>query len=149
MGSFESSEFEKQVLDFVESCGLGDYITFLGTLAGEEKHEAFASADLFCFPTYYGPETFGVVLIEAMSFALPVVATRWRGIPGIVEEGVSGFLVPIKDAAAVAAELEKLILDPVLRRNMGAEGRRLYLEKFTADAYRKNLKQAFELISRD
>lgn len=149
VGGFESGEFGERVRDYVERQGLGECVTFLGALTGEEKLEAYGAADLFCFPTYYGAETFGVVLVEAMSFGLPVVATKWRGIPGIVEDGVSGFLVPIKDSAAVAVELEKLILDPALGRSMGAQGRGRYLERFTVDEYHRRLREAFALVSSD
>jgi glycosyltransferase involved in cell wall biosynthesis len=66
-------------------------LNFAGRKVGIEKWTAYRCADIFCFPTYYGPETFGNVLLEAMMFELPTVSTRWRAIPDIVVEGETGF----------------------------------------------------------
>ena len=66
-----------------------------------------------------------------MMFELPVVSTAWRGVSGIVEEGVTGFLAEIRNPAEVAARLEQLLADEQLRISMGRKGRERYLEKFT------------------
>ncbi len=87
-------------------------------VTGDAKVELFRSVDIFCFPSHYASESFGVVLIEAMSFSLPIVATRWRGIPEVTgEEGT--FLVEVRDAAALAARLGELLHSPELRAEMG------------------------------
>ena len=86
---------------------------------------------MFCLPTFYEAETFGIVLVEAMSLGLPVVATRWRGIPEIVDDGKTGYLVETHDAAAVAERLEQLQADPALREQLGAAGREKFLSDFT------------------
>jgi glycosyltransferase involved in cell wall biosynthesis len=83
------------------------------------------------------------VLLEAMQFQLPVVATRWRGIPSIVEDQVSGFLVPIKDSDALAEKLKLLILNPALRNQMGAAGRRKYCQDFTAQRHHQQMERMF------
>lgn len=145
MGQFESEAFRKEVEAFVAQNDLGSRVRFLGVLTGEAKHEAFASSDLLCFPTHYEAETFGLVLVEAFSYRLPVVATRWRGIPSIVDDEC-GFLVPIRDAAAVADRLEQLIRDPELRSRMGDRGREKYLRRFTIEAHRKQLEQVFQSV---
>jgi glycosyltransferase involved in cell wall biosynthesis len=147
MGAFESAQFEQEVRDFVHGKGLTSSVTFLGTLTGDAKREAFSTADIFCLPTYYESETFGLVLVEALSFGLPVVATHWRGIPDVVEDGVCGFLVPVRDPPSVAEKLELLIQDQVLRRSMGEQGRKRYLEHFTIDKYHQRLKAAFEEVT--
>jgi glycosyltransferase involved in cell wall biosynthesis len=74
-------------------------------------------------------------------FGLPVVATRWRGIPAVVDDGVTGFLVPVRDPAALALALEQLILDAGLRQSLGAAGRRKYLEEFTIDRHLERLEE--------
>lgn len=144
VGAFESPQFERQARGFVRHNGMADSVDFPGALSGIRKRQAFHSADIFCFPTYYESETFGLVLVEALSFGLPVVTTHWRGIPDVVEDGQCGFLVPVRDAPSVAQKLELLAQDPVLRAAMGDRGRRRYLEHFTLDKYHQRLKAAFD-----
>jgi glycosyltransferase involved in cell wall biosynthesis len=97
---------------------------------------------VFCYPTHFGAESFGIVVVEAMQFSLPVVATRWRGVPSVVEDGASGILVPVCDPARFGDALGALIMDPELRRRMGSRGRELYLERFTEQRYRRDMEVA-------
>jgi len=68
-----------------------------------------------------------------MMAGLPVVATKVGGVPELVEDGVTGFLVPPRDPGALAGALQKLIADPELRRRMGQAGREKALKEFTLD----------------
>jgi glycosyltransferase involved in cell wall biosynthesis len=143
VGKFESLEYEKQTCSFISSHHLEKEVSFLGVLTGNAKYSTYRSADIFCFPTFFASEGFSVVLLEAMSFSLPVVTTDWRGLKSIVAEGESGFLVPIHDAKAVANRLSRLIDTPRLREEMGSVGRRRYEERFTAEVYHRNFQQVF------
>lgn len=143
MGKFESSEFEQKVKDYIKKHKLDNHITFLGVLSGGSKFSAFQRADIFCFPTFFESETFGVVLLEAMQFSLPVVATTWRGIPSIVKNKVNGFLIDPKNADELAKRLELLILDPSLRLRMGNEGRKIFLSKFTLKEFHDKMRIFF------
>ena len=67
-------------------------------------------------------ETLGVVLIEAMTFGKPVVASRVGGIPDVVKHNKNGILVAEKDPQALADAIEKLIQEPELRRRLGRNG---------------------------
>lgn len=69
-----------------------------------------------------------------MAASLPVVATNVGGNAEAVEEGVSGFIVPSEDVAALSNAILRLLSDPSKAREMGAEGRKLVLERFTIDA---------------
>src|SRR3989449_7765681 len=75
-------------------------------------------------------EGLGVVLLEAMNHATPVIASRVGGIPDIVEDGVSGLLVPPGDVAALAAAVRRVRDDPDLARRLGEGGRRPLREQF-------------------
>jgi len=68
-----------------------------------------------------------------MAFARPVVATAAGGIPEAVDDGVTGRLVPVRDAAALAGALVETLADPARARAMGEAGRRRFEERFTAD----------------
>jgi glycosyltransferase involved in cell wall biosynthesis len=113
----------------VTQWGLDDCVTFLGFRT--DALSLIAAADAFVLPSKAEP--FGLVLLEAMSLARPVVATAAGGPLEIVEDGVTGRLVPPSNPGALAAALRELILDPAGRVVMGERGRRRFLERFTAD----------------
>ena len=149
VGEFQPPSFEGQLRAQVADLGLGDRVTFLGRRLGEAKWEQFLQADMFCFPTFFEYESFPLVLLEAMQFELPVVATHWRGVPAIVDDGVTGFLVEVGDAEAVADRMALLVADSSERWAMGRAGRQRYLAAFTEDHYRRGLEMAIELVDED
>jgi 2-deoxystreptamine N-acetyl-D-glucosaminyltransferase/2-deoxystreptamine glucosyltransferase len=81
-----------------------------------------ASLDLLVLPSQY--EEMGSVLVEAMVAGLPVVATDVGGIPEVVRHGETGLLVPPGDVAALAAALDRVVADPVLRARLADGARR-------------------------
>lgn len=85
---------------------------------------------MLVFPT--DTDTFGYVTLEAMSAALPVVATRVNAIPEIVEDGETGLLVPVGDDDALRRAICELLDDPTRARKMGDAGRRRLLAHFDA-----------------
>lgn len=141
MGKWGSLEYEQECKELVRAHGLADRVEFLGVLSGTEKFERFAACDIFCFPSYFEAESFGLVLVEAMQFAKPVISTQWRGIPSVVADGVNGFLVPIRDPEAVAQKMVVLGNDPELRRTMGEEGRRIFTRDFTLNAFHQAMER--------
>ena len=143
MGEFESEEFRNTVLKTVQQYGLEEYITFLGILTGDKKWICYSKADIFCYPTFFKSESFGLVLLEAMQHCLPVVASRWRGISTLVRDGETGFLVPEKDSKILAEKLEFLITHPDLAKQMGLRGRELFLQNYTLDKFYQNLESVF------
>jgi glycosyltransferase involved in cell wall biosynthesis len=148
VGRAVSEEDQNFFNEFIQSNQMEDIVKLTGPLHGDEKWKAYACADLFCFPTFYSAETFPLVAIEAMMFSLPVVATNWRGLPDIVVDGETGFLVPPKDAKSIAGRLENLILDPDLRAAMGAAGRRRYEENFTIEKFRNSMEGALSAVGK-
>lgn len=148
MGKWGSAEFRSECEEYVSANDLKAQVTFLGVLQDEAKYERFASCDVFCFPSYFEAESFGLVLVEAMQFAKPVVSTRWRGIPSVVDEGVNGFLVPTHSASAVAEKLTALAADPAMRERMGKEGRRIFEERFTLEAFHRNMEGELALLGK-
>jgi glycosyltransferase involved in cell wall biosynthesis len=143
MGDFASSGFRNTAMSFIKVNSLEDQVNFNGVLVNDEKWKKYAAADIFCFPSFYENETFGLVIIEAMQFELPVISTHWRGIPSIVKDGHSGFLVPVKDSIALAEKITLLIDNPELRALMGRCGRQIYLDNFTAERFWNDLEEAF------
>ena len=90
------------------------------------------------------PEPFGLVLVEAMAAGKPVVATAQGGPLEIVEEGITGFLVPPGDAEALAGALGKLLADEGLGRRMGEAGRQRAWERFSVERMVRELEEVYE-----
>ena len=91
--------------------------SFLGTLTGERLAEAYASSDIFLYPS--STEGWGATCLEAQSAGLPVVATRSSGIVEVVEHGVGGLLLPAHNVSALADAVATLVGDASLRHEMG------------------------------
>jgi len=131
----ETAEISSEELErFFAQGPSPERIRYRGPAYGETKERAFAQADIFCFPTYYPYETFGIVLVEAMRAGLPLVASRYSGIPEILAEGEGGFLVPPDSVEGLEGEIERLLLDPSLRESMGSFNRRRFESHYTMKA---------------
>ncbi len=139
IGAFQDAAFERQIRGYLAAHGLSDRVTFPGVLTGTAKHEAFAAADIFCFPSHYPAESFGVVLVEAMSYSLPIVATEWQGIPEVTGADSGSTLVPVKDPVRLADALLPLLQSSERREALGALNRARYLQRFTLETYRRTL----------
>lgn len=146
VGEFVDQSFEQKARGFAADSALRDDVRWSGMLVHERKELAYSRADIFCFPTFVDSETLPLVVLEAMRASLPVVATRWRGIPEMVEEGHNGYLVPPRDSSALAERLRRLLDDEPLRRSMGQTGRQIFESRFTADAHHAAMQIAFDTV---
>ncbi len=96
-------------------------VTFMGYLSGQRLSQAYASADIFVFPSRL--ETFGLVVIEAMASGLPVAAARVGGVADIVSEGVNGYTFASGDVAALLAAVDEMASNRQKRAWMGEQAR--------------------------
>ncbi|HUP73237.1 MAG TPA: glycosyltransferase [Acidimicrobiales bacterium] len=120
-------------------------LTFEGEVSDGELRRRYQRADLVVMPSRY--ESFGLVLLEAMMLAKPVVASAVGGIKEIVRPGVDGLLVAIDDPQALADAINVLIDEADLRRSMGANGRQRFLDQFTSRRAAQRLAELFERIT--
>ncbi len=114
-----------------------DWITLTGYLSGEELHAAYASGDALLFPST--TETLGFAALEAFASGVPVVAANAGGLPFVVDDGSTGFLVdPSLPDSAWAKKLEQLLVDAPLRTQMAHAAR--------AEAGRWNWRSSTEAV---
>jgi len=89
------------------------------------------------------------VLLEAMCFSLPVVSTRWRGIPSIVKHGETGFLTATHDYSTLSNYLQLLAEDPDLCLRLGTAGRESFCKDFAVEKYIAGLRRVFLEIGQE
>jgi glycosyltransferase involved in cell wall biosynthesis len=109
--------------------GLGGRVIFAGFR--EDLDQLIPAFDVFCLSSKM--EGLGTSLLDAMCFGRPVVATAAGGIPEAVEDGVTGRVVPVRDAQALAAALRTVLADAAERTRFGAAGRARFCSRFSAD----------------
>ncbi|MCX7999899.1 MAG: glycosyltransferase family 4 protein [Leptospiraceae bacterium] len=107
-----------------------------------ELNELYRCAEIFVFPTLEEP--FGLVLLEAMSFGLPVIASNVYAIPEIVEDGKTGFLIPAGSSEELFKKVSCLIDSMSLRERMGREGRNRVERLFSNEVINWKLKEIYE-----
>jgi len=100
---------------------LGARAHFTGHLHGDALAAAYASADIFAFPSL--TETFGLVLLEAMASGLPVLAMRAGGVPDVVEDSRNGLLCDPRVPNSWVEQARRLAAEPALRQRLGEQGR--------------------------
>lgn len=127
---------EQQVADL----GVAEKVLFLGETPYGDLPGVYAAADAKVISSDY--ESFCFAALEAMSTGLPVLTTDCAWVPRLVADG-AGLVVPVGDAAALAAGLKKLAENPALRQRMGATGRQQVLERHTWPASAEKLKRLY------
>lgn len=115
----------------IRAHNLPSRVSFLGVLRDGAKWDFLMSADIFVFPSW--DEGHPNAVIEAMAAGLPVVATPVGAIPETVIDSVTGFIVPLRSAPAIAEKVRLLVGDVVLRKKMSEAGRRRYETCYTED----------------
>jgi glycosyltransferase involved in cell wall biosynthesis len=115
--------------------GVMDRVQFRGWVSPQELDQAYATATAFALPAVVDKrgdtEGLGMVLLEAMSYYVPVVTTAMGGITDIVDNEQTGLIVPPNDADALAAALRRLIDDRALAARLGAAGEEVIEQRFS------------------
>jgi glycosyltransferase involved in cell wall biosynthesis len=132
-----AAEYKRMASEY----GLLDRVTFTGVVEDPLAQGVYAATDVACQMSRW-EEVFGYVIAEAMASYRPVVGTRVGGIPELIEEGRTGYIVERGDIQAMADRLLRLLRDPALREKMGFAGRQRTEEKFH---HQKNVAQVLDL----
>jgi phosphatidylinositol alpha-mannosyltransferase len=112
---------EREARRYVATRRLGG-VEFLGRVSDDEKAQLYRTADVYVSPAT-GGESFGIVLLEAMSAGTAIVCSDIHGYKGVVRRDEQALLVPPRDPAALASAIARLLADPTLRAEMSERGR--------------------------
>lgn len=122
---------------------LTSFVYFYGSFSHNNLSEIMSETDIVILTSF--SEGLPIVLIEAMAYGKPIVASAVGGIPYIVQDGVNGFLVDPMNLSAITAALKVLASNSALRRQMGAEARRRYLALgFTPEKVTDAIEQVYQ-----
>jgi len=125
-------------------CGLQLVGAISLTSYREDVPELLASLDIFAHPSLW--EGFGLAILEAMSMAQPIIATRVSAIPELVADGVSGILVPPADSQSLAQAMLELARDEQLRHRLGHAARERWQRLFSVEGMIKKTRQLYECL---
>ncbi len=146
-GAWGEDNFEEEFNHYVTENTLDKYIILPGPVFGRDKAELLAQADIFTLPTYYPNECFPLVILEAMSHHLVVIASKEGAIPEIIDHGENGYLVDARSPEMIAKALESLINNPELMMTIGTNAADKFNRHYRLDIFEKNLLTVFNEIS--
>lgn len=139
VGNWSDEEFQRQCENFVGEYELGEWVDFRGQLTGDAKWEAFRRADLFFFPSHYSSEASPIVLMEALGAGLPVVSTRWAGIPAMVGECDAVKLCEIQKPGEFAEAISQSVGNHEEASRLGAVAEEFFRQRFTPGHFIKRI----------
>jgi len=135
-------ELSKEEIAFeIKKRDLERIVKYLGPKYEEEKNEILKETNILVFPTCN--DVWGLVILEAMQFGIPVIATKEGAIPEVLNDGLTGFLIDKNKPDQIAEKLELLINDTELRQRIGSAGRAEFLKKYTLDVFEYNINEVF------
>ena len=137
--------YKKRILRLVVELKLTEDIRFVPAV--RNPVEPLSAIDVFVFPVTW-QEGFGLSVLEAMAMEIPVIASRIGAIDSIVEEGVTGYLTPVRDVGQIARYMEQLSRDRALARKMGCMGRRIVEERFSVEAMTGSMEAVYGEVSK-
>lgn len=139
----------EELQNTVISSGVADGVHLTGRLSEDALRYLFSKTTLYCMSSTYRAEAFGVVLLEAMAYGLPIVATNipGSGVPWVNQHGISGLNVPVGDAKALACACNDILSSVEMRLEFSRNARSRYLAEFTeATSINRMMKVYGELI---
>ena len=124
---------------YIKVHDLSNCVTYHGQVLGEVKEKQFSQANIFLLPTSYKWEGQPLSIIEALAFSIPVISCCHKGIPELVEDGVSGFFIEQKNPKAIVDAVIQMISDRQNYSSMSAGARAHYEANFRREVHLKRL----------
>jgi glycosyltransferase involved in cell wall biosynthesis len=140
--SGDSVSYSRELRQLAAQLNVSEHVVFTGKRSDVPR--VMAACDVFTLPSFEEP--FGLVFLEAMAMAKPVVAVNNGGTPEVVEHGRSGLLSPPWDVPALAANITSLVRDPELRSRFGRYGRERVTQYFNAQRMARDAERAYDAV---
>ena len=140
------SAYSQTVVDCVEREGLRGRVHFLGRISHEQLRDELGRASLFVLASRQ--ENAPMAIAEAMAASVPVVSSNCCGMPYMVDDGVSGYLVDPEDTAALSDRMTRILTDDSLQAKMGEQARRTALNRFHPDVVARKTMDVYQALIR-
>jgi glycosyltransferase involved in cell wall biosynthesis len=145
VGNLEDDiEYTQYIKSMVKEYGMERKVILNGWISQKELWRMYTKADIFVLPSLW--EGFGIVLLEAMSFGLPIVATNTGAIPELIENESNGLLVPARDSKMLTRAIVRLINSPDLREELGRNGMARSKDALTWEQVSKRFSEVLETL---
>lgn len=126
--------------ELIDEYGISDLVTYHGWLNDEAKGRLLETTDIYLQPSYF--ESLGIAILEAMSYQIPIIATRVGGIPELVHHGDNGFLINPGDIDQLFFFIRLLVEDSEMRRIMGEKGFQS-VDKFSIQSIKRQVEELY------
>lgn len=136
-----TGSYEGEVWTKAQTLGIGDCVVFTGFISDVAPVLSILDVQL---NASYISETSSLSILEGMSMGLPAIASNCCGNPWLVDDGKSGLLFEPRNALALAECISRVMDDNELLKNMGAEARRIYLERFTGERFAQRIEEIYK-----
>jgi D-inositol-3-phosphate glycosyltransferase len=141
----EMSAEMARIQSLCQDLGLNEMILFLGKRGQATLPYYYAAAEVVVMPSHY--ESFGIVALEAMACGTPVIASRMGGLAHLIQDGQTGFTIPMQDPNALAEKLRLVFVDTELRARLSAQAVD-YAQGFRWESITQQIHQVYqEMIS--
>jgi glycosyltransferase involved in cell wall biosynthesis len=143
VGKWFSNKFETEARQLWTEWNLESMVEFAGQLTGDAKWKAYGEADVFFFPSHYASEATPIVLMEALGAGLPILSTRWAGIPAMLEGCSTATLLPVRSPESYADALTQLHQHRLAAESWAEVSREFYRKHFLPDRFIERVANAF------
>lgn len=133
---------QQSLTQYAKALGISEQVVFTGAVDQDHILAYYQAADIFVLPSF--AEGLPVVLMEAMAMEIPCITTAITGIPELIQHDQDGLLVAAADSKGLRQAIEKLVNDPLLRKQLGQAGRLKVLSDY--DLY-KNTRYLYEKLA--
>jgi len=141
----EEGDLKREALQaLLTDYGIDNEVKIVGFVSGADKSRMLREHDVFVLPTHF--EAFPGVVLEAMQFSLPVVASRVGAIPEMVDDEKTGLLYTKGSVHELADRMEQLIRSVERRQTLGEAGRKKFESHYTLALFERNMKEVFNLV---
>jgi glycosyltransferase involved in cell wall biosynthesis len=146
-GTASDPEYERQVRDFIRTAGLAERVALMGAISRDQIREELSRASVFALVSLEEGAPMGVA--EAMAAGVPVVTSNRCGMPYMVRDGETGFLVDPNNSDDIASRLRTLLENGALRKQLGDKGREIAFDRFHPDRVARRTYDVYSRAIRD